>query len=57
MTNKDYDNLEKIKRILKYLEKGRLDQKAWPNALELNESLNKLILEHNEYIEHMKHHH
>ena len=38
--DKDFENLEQIQRILKYLDKGKLDQAAWPNALELNESLN-----------------
>ena len=57
MTDKDFDNLENIKRILKYLDKGKLDQTAWPNALELYESLNKLLLEHKELMDHMKHHH
>ncbi len=57
MTDRDFDNLEKIQRILKYLDKGKLDETAWPNALELNESLNKLLNEHKEYMDHMKHHH
>ena len=57
MTEKDYDNLAQIERILKYLNKGKLDQSAWPNALELNESLNKLLSEHKEYLDHMKYHH
>jgi len=57
MTDKDFDNLENIKRILKYLDKGKLDQSAWPNALELYESLNKLLSEHKELMDHMKHHH
>ncbi len=57
MTDRDFDNLEKIQRILKYLDKGKLDKTAWPNALELNKSLNKLLNEHKEYMDHMKHHH
>tara|TARA_B100000575_G_C22901955_1_gene524252 strand:+ start:464 stop:637 length:174 start_codon:yes stop_codon:yes gene_type:complete len=57
MNNKDFENLEQIQRILKYLDKGKLDQAAWPNALELNESLNKLLHEYKEYLEHMKNHH
>ncbi len=57
MTNKDYKNLEDIQRLLKYLYKGKLDANAWPNALELKESLDRLLDEHKEYIMHMKHHH
>ena len=57
MTEKDLLNLEQIQRILKYIDKGKLDLDAWSNALELNQSLNKLIDEHKEYVEHMKHHH
>ena len=57
MTDKDFENLDQIQRILKYLDKGKLDHSAWPNALELNESLLKLLSEHKEYVNHMKHHH
>ena len=57
MTDKDFKNLEDIQRILKYLDKGKLDAFLWSNALELKESLDKLIEEHREYMEHMKHHH
>lgn len=57
MTDKDFKNLEDIQRILKYLDKGKLDAKAWPNALDLKESLDRLLDEHKEYMEHMKHHH
>ena len=57
MNDNDFNNIEDIKRILKYLSNGKLDQTAWPNALDLKKSLDKLISEHNEYIEHMKHHH
>ena len=57
MTDKDFKNLEDIQRILKYLDKGKLDATAWPNALDLKESLDKLLNEHKEYMEHMKHHH
>ena len=57
MTDKDFKNLEDIKRLLKYLDKGKLDSNSWPNALELKESLDRLLDEHNEYIEHMKRHH
>ncbi len=57
MNDNDFNNLEQIKRILKYLDKGKLDKDAWPNALELIESLDKLIYEHKEHVEHMKQHH
>ena len=57
MTDKDFKNLEDIQTILKYLDKGKLDASLWSNALELKESLYKLIEEHREYMEHMKHHH
>jgi len=57
MTDKDFKNLEDIKRLLKYLDKGKLDTTSWPNALELKKSLDRLLDEHNEYMEHMKHHH
>ena len=57
MTDKDFTNIEDIQRILKYLDKGKLDVAAWTNALQLNKSLDKLIDEHKEYMEHMKHHH
>lgn len=57
MTDKDFKNLEDIQRILKYLDKGKLYATAWPNALDLKESLDRLLDEHKEYMEHMKHHH
>ena len=57
MTDNDFKNIEDIQRILKYLERGKLDTNNWPNALELKESLDKLIDEHKEYDEHMKLHH
>ena len=57
MNDEDFKNIEKIQRILKYLDNGKLDIEAWSNALELKESLDKMINEHNEYMEHMKHHH
>ena len=57
MTDKDFKNIEDIQRILKYLDKGKLDAEVWPNALELKQSLDKLLNEHKEYMEHMKHHH
>ena len=57
MTDKDFKNLEDIQRILKYLDKWKLDASLWPNALELKESLYKLLDEHKEYVAHMEHHH
>ena len=57
MNDEDFKNIEDIQRILKYLDIGKLDIEAWPNALELKTSLDKMINEHNEYMEHMKHHH
>ena len=57
MTDKDFKNLEDIQRILKYLGKGKLDASLWPNALELKESLDRLLDEHKEYVAHMEHHH
>ena len=41
----------------KYLDKGKLDASLWPNALQLKESLDKLLEEHKEYVVHMEHHH
>ena len=57
MTDKDLNNIEDIQRILKYLDKGKLDTSAWSNALELKASLDKLLDEHREYTDHMRHHH
>ena len=57
MNDEDFQNIEDIKRILKYLDNGKLDIDSWHNALELKKSLDKMISEHNEYMEHMKHHH
>ena len=57
MNDEDFKNIEDIQRILKYLDNGKLDIEAWPNALELKISLDKMISEHNEYMEHMKQHH
>ena len=57
MTDNDFKNIEDIKRILKYLDKGKLDVDSWTNALKLKESLDKLIEEHKEYDDHMKLHH
>ena len=57
MNDNDFKNIEDIQRILKYLDKGKLDEEAWPNALELKGSLDRLLDEHKEYMEHMRHHH
>ena len=57
MTDKDFKNIEDIKRILKYLDKGKLDIESWSNTLDLNKSLNLLIEEHKELVDHMNHHH
>ena len=57
MNDEDFQNIEDIKRILKYLDNGKLDINSWHNASELKKSLDKMISEHNEYMEHMKHHH
>ena len=57
MTDKDFKNIDEIVRMLKYLDKGKLDVKAWPNALEIKQSLDKLLNEHKEFREHMNQHH
>ena len=57
MTDKDFNNIDDIKRILKYLEKGKLDVESWSNIDELRNSLELLIEEHKDYMNHMKHHH
>ena len=57
LIHEDFKNLEDVKRILKYIDKGKLDLSAWSNALDLHESLNRLLDEHKEYIDHMKYHH
>ena len=57
MTDKDFKNIEDIKRMLNYLVKDKFDPSAWSNSQELKKSLDKLIHEHKEYMEHMKNHH
>ena len=57
MTVKDFKKIGDIKRILKYLDKGKLDIESWSNALDLNKSLDLLLEEHKELVDHMKHHH
>ena len=57
MTDKDFKNIDDIKRILKYIEKGKLDVESWSNIDELKYSLELLIEEHKDYMDHMKLHH
>ena len=57
MTDNDFKNIEDFQRILKYLDKGKLDVDTWSNVLKLKESMDKLIEEHKEYDDHMKLHH
>ncbi len=57
MTDKDFKNIDDIKRILKYIEKGKLDVESWSNIDELKYSLELLIEEHKDYMNHMKLHH
>ena len=57
MTDNDFKNIEDIRRIIKYLAKGKLDIEIWPNADDLKKSLDLLIKEHKDYMDHMKHHH
>ena len=35
MTDKDFKNIEDIKRILKYIKNAKLDAKSWDNIDEL----------------------
>ena len=57
MTDRDFKNIEDIQRILKYIEKGKLDIESWSNIEDLKNSLKLLIEEHNDYMDHMKLHH
>jgi len=57
MTDKDFKNIDDIKRILKYMDKGKLDIESWSNIDELKYSLELLIEEHKDYMNHMKLHH
>ena len=57
MTDKDFKNIEDIKRILKYIKNGKLDVKSWDNIDELKNSFELLIEEHKNYMDHMKLHH
>ena len=57
MTDNDFRNIEDIKRILKYIEKGKLDIELLSNIEELKNSLKLLIQEHKDYMDHMKLHH
>ena len=49
MTDKDFKNIEDIKRILKYIKNGKLDVKSWDNIDELKNSFELLIEEHKDY--------
>ena len=57
MNDNDFKNLEDIQRILIYIEKGKLDIESWSNIEDLKNSLNLLIEEHKDYMDHMKLHH
>ena len=57
MTDKDFKNIDDIQRILKYIEKGKLDIESWHNIEELKNNLKLLIDEHKDYMNHMKLHH
>ena len=57
MTDRDFKNIEDIQRILKYIEKGKLDLNSWSNIDELKKSLELLIEEYKDYMNHMKLHH
>ena len=57
MTDSDFKNIEDIQRILKYIEKGKLDIESWSNIEELKNSLKLLIEEYKDYMDHMKLHH
>ena len=57
MTDKDFKNIDDIQRILKYIEKGKLDIESWSNIEELKNKLKLLIEEHKDYMNHMKLHH
>ena len=57
MTDRDLKNIEDIKRILKYIANGKLDVNSWSNIDKLKNSLELLIEEHKDYMDHMKLHH
>ena len=57
MTDSDFKNIEDIQRILKYIEKGKLDIESWSNIEDLKNSLKLLIEEYKDYMDHMKLHH
>ena len=40
MNDNDFKNIEDIQRILKYIEKGKLDIESWSNIEDLKNSLN-----------------
>ena len=43
MNDKDFKNIENIKKLLKYLDEGKLDIESWSNALNLKKSLDLFI--------------
>ena len=57
MTEKDFNKIEQIQQILKFIDKKKLDLTAWLNTIDLKKNLIQLLSEHNELTEHMKHHH
>ena len=57
MTDKDFKNIEDIKRIWKYMEKNKMDIKSWPNTAKMRNSLELLIEENKDYINHIQLHH
>lgn len=57
MIEKDFNNIDQIQKILKFIDNKKFDLDAWSNALELKQSLSQLLSEHKEFMEHMKNHH
>ena len=57
MTDRDFKNIEDFQRILKYIEKGKLDIESWSNIEDLKNSLKLLIEEHKDHMDHMELHH
>ncbi len=57
MTDKDFKNIEDIKRIWKYMEKNKMYIKSWPNTAKMRNSLELLIEENKDYVNHIQLHH
>ncbi len=57
MTDKDFENIDQIQQILKFIDKKKLDMEMWSNTNELKKSLLQLLAEHKELTDHMKYHH